>query len=58
MSKNEREIDDILRDMDILKLSLINQLSSTKIMYVDLLTYYNTLEALKVEYQTALLRRV
>ena len=55
---SERDVDDILRDMEILKLSLINQLSSTKIMYVDLLTYYNTLETLKVEYQTALLKRV
>lgn len=55
---SERDVDEILRDMNILKLSLINQLSNTKIMYVDLLTYYNTLEALKVEYQTALLRRV
>ena len=46
------DMDDVNESIKKLQTDLINQLRHTNIEYIDLLTYYNSLEKLKLLKQT------
>lgn len=48
-------IKEVNKSLDKLQKSLINQLNSTNIEYIDLLSYYRKVEALKVKKDTLFL---